>query len=98
MELEKKIADFLARAETKTPRSKLEPYDELIRTLRQRRWTYQEIAKALSEDFRLKINPRTIWDYLHVHTKPREATSHSEARQEKNVSVKTPKYRFNLDA
>jgi len=51
MNLEQKITSFLATADTQPPQSKLEPYTELIRSLRQKRWPFHRIAKALQDDF-----------------------------------------------
>lgn len=98
MDLEKKITDFLARVEVRPPRSKLAPYDSLIRTLRRRRWTFEEIAHALASEFGLQVNPKTIWAYLHV----RRDTDNADAPI-KTTPVAQPrpsqiKRRFNLDA
>ena len=98
MDLEKKIADFLARADPKPTRSKLEPYDELIRTLRQRRWTFKMIAEVLNAEFGLKVNPKTVWDYLQVHRGVQKVMNPTHASQDNSVRLSTPKRRFNLDA
>ena len=96
MDLEKKIAQFLATVESKPARSRLEPYDALIRALRQKRWTYKAIADALESEFGLRVNPKTIWDYLNVH----QGAVMKQAQE--NSSIKPPqeppRRRFNLDS
>jgi transposase len=98
MELEKKIADFLTRTEARPARSKLAPYDELIRTLRQRRWTFETIAEALDTEFGLKINPKTIWAYLQVRREVTSPTGQKKTDQDTKAQLSAPKRRFNLDA
>jgi len=98
MELEKKIADFLAHTEAKPARSKLAPYDELIRTLRQRRWTFEAIAEALDTEFGLKINPKTIWAYLRVRRAVISPTGQKKTAPDTKAQLSAPKRRFNLDA
>lgn len=98
MELEKKIAQFLANAEAKPARSKLEPYDAVIRTLRQKRWTYKAIAEALTAEFGLKINPKTVWDYLKVHQGTAKTSIRESSAPATKLPQETPRRRFNLDA
>jgi transposase len=54
MNTDDKIWAFLARAKSRPAPSKLDPYHELIRGLRQRRWTYQQIAAVLRDEFAVK--------------------------------------------
>ena len=98
MDLEKQISDFLSRVETKPPRSKLAPYDALIRTLRRRRWTSQEIADALASEFGLRVNPKTIWAYLHSRRHAEEAYEAPKPTLPAQPQTSPAKRRFNLDA
>ena len=66
MSLDDQIAKFLADADARPARSKLEPYAELIRELRQRRWTFRKIADALRERFDVAASPSTIHDFAKV--------------------------------
>ena len=66
MNLDDQIAKFLADADARPARSKLEPYAKLIRELRQRRWTYRKIAAALADRFGIRASPSTIHDFLRV--------------------------------
>lgn len=68
MNLDDKITAFLADADAKSARSKLEPYAELIRQLRQRRWTYVQIAQALREQFGVTVHPTTVHAYVKVRS------------------------------
>ena len=106
MNIEQKITSFLATASTQLPQSKLEPYTELIRSLRQKRWPYHRIAKALQDDFGIKAAPSSIHNFVKVRAKkndqyviapPTTTTTHSLKPTPPAVPViKRP--RFNLDA
>jgi IS30 family transposase len=69
MSLDQRISDFLAKSEARPAPSKLEPYAEVIRTLRQRRWTYQEIAQALRNEFGVTASLSTIHAFVKVRTR-----------------------------
>jgi IS30 family transposase len=73
MNLDDQIADFLADADARPARSKLEPYAELIRELRQRRWTFRKIADALRERFAVTASPSTIHDFAKVRAQRAKA-------------------------
>jgi hypothetical protein len=99
MSLQDKIAAFLAQAETKSAPSKLEPYAELIRQLRQRRWTYQRIAIALRDDFCVSVAPSTIHAFVKVRAKKKSvpALPTPDTLSPPPISP-ARKPRFNLDA
>jgi hypothetical protein len=48
------------------PRSKLEPYRDLIRNLRQKRKTYREIAAFLHQHCNVGVHYSTIYDFVHA--------------------------------
>jgi len=73
MSLDQKIIDFLARVDAKPATSKLEPYGELIHTLRQRRWSYVEIAKTLRDEFGFRAHPTTVHAFVKVRAKKKNA-------------------------
>ncbi len=52
----------------KRPRSRLEPYAELIEELRQRGTTYRKIAAILTERCQLQTSASTVHDFLRVRT------------------------------
>jgi hypothetical protein len=53
----------------KPPRSRLEPYRELIDELRRRGRTYREIARILAEQCQLQASRSTINDFVRVRSK-----------------------------
>jgi hypothetical protein len=69
MDLDQEIADFLKTTEAGSSRSKLEPYAELIRGLRQRRWTYEKIADALRTRFGVTVAPSTVFAFVKVRAR-----------------------------
>jgi hypothetical protein len=99
MSLDDQIADFLAKADDRPPHSKLEPYAELIRGLRQRRWTYRKIAAALRERFGLATGKSSIHDFVRVRARrPRLEPPPGHGLPEQPPPSPTPrKRRFHLD-
>lgn len=97
MNTEDKITDFLARAEPRPGASKLEAYHELIRTLRQRRWTYREIASALREEFGVNAAPSTIHAFVKVRAQKKAVASLPPPDREPAPS-RHMRPRFHLDA
>lgn len=101
MSIEEKISDFLARADTRPAASKLESYRDLIRTLRQRRWTFREIAMALREEFGVSVAPSTIHAFVKVRKHRKEQPSFPSAAADNSPMADkppAPKPRFHLDA
>jgi hypothetical protein len=100
MNLDDQITDFLATADGLPAQSKLEPYMELIRGLRQKRWTYRKIAAALKDRFGLSAAPSTIHDFVRVRAKQPHA---GPLPQPRTPELPQPgpvprKPRFHLDA
>jgi hypothetical protein len=62
----KKILDTLPK---KPPRSRLEPYRELIEELRRRGRSYRDIAVILAEKCRVQVTGSGVHDYLRVAAK-----------------------------
>ena len=98
MGTDEKITNFLARAEARSAPSKLEPYHELIRTLRQRRWAYKEIAAALRDEFGTSAAPSTIHAFVKVRAKRRAPPALPPADSPLIAPAPTRKPRFHLDA
>jgi hypothetical protein len=69
MSLEQEIANFLKTTDAGSGRSKLEPYAELIRGLRQRRWTYRQITGALHRQFGVVVAPSTVFAFVKVRAR-----------------------------
>ena len=80
-------------------RSKLEPYSVLIRGLRQKRYTYQEIADTLGQHYNLRVDPSTVFDFCKRHRKePQPQLPPVPTEQQQSPSIpKVPKKRFHYD-
>jgi IS30 family transposase len=102
MSLDQRISDFLARSEARPALSKLEPYAEVIRTLRQRRWTYQEIAHALRDEFGVTAALSTIHAFVKVRANRKGASDHPASPLPGAAATSQPssgrRPRFHLDA
>jgi hypothetical protein len=100
MSLDDQIAIFLADADARPARSKLEPYADLVRELRRRRWTFRKIADALRERFAITASPSTIHDFVKVRAR-RPGVRMSEALPEPMPAPPNPpapsKRRFPLE-
>ena len=59
-----RFAEILDSLPPKTPRSRLEPYRELIREMRRRGRTYREIAQVLGERCQVRIAPSTVHEFV----------------------------------
>lgn len=53
----------------KPPRSRLEPYRELIREMRRRGRTYREIAQVLAEKCQVRVAPSTVHDFVRIRSR-----------------------------
>jgi hypothetical protein len=71
--MEKTLSEILNAIPPKPPRSKLEPYYDLIRELRRRSKTYREIAQILEEHVGLRVDHSTIFDFVHVQVRRAKA-------------------------
>jgi len=62
--MDDKLLGILDNLPEKPPRSRLEPYRELIDELRRRRRTYRDIAAILAEKCHLDVSVSTIHDFV----------------------------------
>jgi hypothetical protein len=67
--MDDKLQDILDSLPAKPPRSRLEPYRELIDELRRRSRTYREIAQILTEKCQVRVSASTIHDFIRVRSK-----------------------------
>jgi hypothetical protein len=65
------IAGF-ADLPPKPPRSKLEPYRDLIRELRRKGQTYRDVARIFQERLGLYVAPSTLHSFVKVRAKHRK--------------------------
>ena len=50
--------------------SKLEPHLDFIRECRRKRWSYGRIARAIQEQFGMKVSPNAVFSFVKVRSKP----------------------------
>jgi len=99
MSIPEKIRTFLETAPEYPAKSKLEPYADLIRTLRRKRWTYQQIAEALKTEFNLSTASSTIHNFIKVRAKQkRRAVVDTPSTPSPVAPQSTKRARFNIDA
>lgn len=71
--MNEKLQSILNQMPAGPPRSKLEPYRDLIRNLRQKRKTYREIAAFLHQHCNVGVHYSTIYDFVHApHHNPEQ--------------------------
>jgi IS30 family transposase len=61
------------------PRSKLEPHAAVIRELRKKRRTYQEIATFFREHLQISVAPSTIHEFVKVRARQARLKKQNEA-------------------
>ena len=64
--MNEELQSILDQMPARPPRSKLEPYRDLIRNLRQKRKTYREIAAFLHQHCNVGVHHSTIYDFVHA--------------------------------
>jgi hypothetical protein len=72
--MDPKIRSILDSILESPTRSKLEPYRDLIKGLRQKRKTYREIAQILRLNCSLQVNQATICKFVRVRSNPNRRT------------------------
>jgi hypothetical protein len=77
-DVDERFQAILDNLPPKPPRSRLEPYWELIRELRRRGRTYRDIAQLLAEKFEVAVSPSTVHDFVRVRTRPRQRSQQVE--------------------
>ena len=50
--------------------SKLEPHLDFIRECRRKRWSYGRIARAIQEQFGMKVSSNAVFSFVKVRSKP----------------------------
>jgi hypothetical protein len=68
--MDPRTEELLNNSPEQPTRSKLEPYRELIRELRRRRYTYRKIAALLQDSLGVKTSKSTINDFVIARSKP----------------------------
>ena len=73
--MDDRFRDILDSLPPKPPRSRLEPYAELINELRHRGTTYRNTAKILAEECQLEVSASTVHDFVRVRSRTNEPGS-----------------------
>ena len=85
--MDDKFQDILDSLPEKPPRSRLEPYRQLIAELRQRGRTFREIAHILAEKCHVETAASTIHDFVRVRSRRAQG---SATRSSKGTTKSTP--------
>ena len=93
--MDDKFRNILDGLPEKPPRSRLEPYRELIDEMRRRGRTYREIAGILAEKCQLQVSVSTVHDYVRVQSRakrrPANYKRHPIAPPRVSRTVVTPR-------
>jgi hypothetical protein len=95
-----KFEAILNSLPTKEPRSRLEPYNELIIEMRKRGHSYREITQVLKKACGLKVGTSTVNDFVLARSKSRTKPSLSTLRTaatKKNTERVTGTYKDTED-
>ena len=71
--MDERFTAILDSLPPKEPRSRLEPYRELIREMRRRGRTYREIAQVLAERCQLRVAPSTVHEFVSRRSRSKSA-------------------------
>jgi len=94
--MDAKFEAILNSLPAKEPRSRLEPYGELITEMRKRGRTYREIANILKKACGLKVGASTVNDFVLARSKSKAKRSPSFSRTiatKKNTEGLTSTYK-----
>ena len=72
------------------PRSRLDPYADLIEEMRRRNWTYRGIAQVLAEKCNLKVAPSNIHHFVRQHELRTRNQRQTGARLSGSAAERTP--------
>ena len=98
--MDTKFEAILDGLPTKEPRSRLEPYSELITEMRKRGRTYREIAQVLKKSCGFKVGVSTVNDFVLARSKSKAKPSPSTSRTtatKKNMEGLTGTYKDTED-
>jgi transposase len=79
--MDSSLSAILEALPAKRPRSRLEPYHELIVELRSRKLTFQDIAELLDERCGVRVTASGIHDFLRRRGRQAETNSNKAPRR-----------------
>ncbi len=98
--MDAKLEAILNSLPAKEPRSRLEPYSELITEMRKRGHSYREITQVLKKACGLKVGTSTVNDFVLARSKSKSKLSLSRSRTiatKKNMEGLTGTYKDTED-
>jgi IS30 family transposase len=66
--MDKQLEDILNSLPPRAPRSRLEPYADLIDEMRRRSWTFRDIARVLGEKCNVEVSPSNVHHFVKLRT------------------------------
>ena len=66
--MDKQLKDILKSLPPRRPRSRLEPYADLIAAMRRRDWPFRDIARVLAERCNINVSPSNVHHFVKVRT------------------------------
>src|SRR5579864_9456177 len=88
--MDARFQEILDSLPPKRPRSRLEPYAELIAELRQRGTTHRKIAAILTERCQLQTSASTVHDFLRLRTPTKRPAKGGRTAVVKNARRRSP--------
>lgn len=85
------LQDILNTLPEKPPRSRLETYRELIDELRQRGWTYRDIAGILADKCQLTVSISTLHDFVRLRSLGKRSSARRTAPDGSKADAIDPK-------
>ena len=64
LDVKKQLKEILNSLPERPPRSRLEPYSDLIEAMRTRNWTYRGIARVLAEKCGIRVSPSNLHHFV----------------------------------
>ena len=92
--MEGEFQDILDSLPEKPPRSRLEPYRELIDELRRRGRTFREIASILAEKCRVETGASTIHDFVRIRSRKEQQSPRQSSPDTTKLTTATNPQRF----
>ncbi len=91
--MDPKFKEILDSLPNKPPRSRLQPYWELIRELRRRGQTFQDIAHILAEKCQVQVTASAVHDFVRkrFQAKRRPGKRRNSRKDERKVVSATPR-------
>ena len=79
--MDTKLKAILKNLPVKKPRSRLEPYRELIREMRGRGRSYREIIQVLADECELQVSVSTLHDFVRLRSRSKTTSASSGTSQ-----------------